>query len=163
MFAMVGLSLALGTLAGGATGPCDVLARETAVQLLGQPLTAVEPSGPAPDEDSPSPATRTTCVYQAGIRVLIVTTLTFSSAAAARETTTRELLTEQLEEEEGARVTEEPGLGDKAYWGLNERTAEYIVLKGPKVMGVILGGMPKPPAMYQVPLRAVAASAASKL
>jgi hypothetical protein len=161
MLAMVGLSLALGTSAGGAAGPCDLVSKAAAAQLLGQPVASMAPSGPEPDEDSGG--TRTVCVYQAGNRMLIITRVAFGSAAAAREATTKELVGERLGEEEGATVTEEPGLGDKAYWATTKNGVEYIIVKGAAVLGAALGGMPQPPATYQAQLRTVAVGAASKL
>jgi hypothetical protein len=94
--------------------------------------------------------------------MLIVTRVVFASATAAREATTEELVGERLGAE-NVTVKEEPGLGDKAYWAQSPTGAEYIVLKGPTVLGLALGGMPKEPSAYRAQLRAATAAATQKL
>lgn len=159
MLAIVGLSLAVVMNSTPAPGPCDLLTREAASQLLGQAAT-MTPSGPEPDEETGG--TRTVCVYQAGERMLIVSRIVFASAAAAREATTRELVGERLGEED-ATIAEESGIGDQVFWAYTPIAAEYVVLKGSSVLGLALGGMPKAPSAYQAQLRAAAVSAAAKL
>ena len=67
-------------------------------------------------------------------------------------------------DDEVIKLTEEPGLGDKAYWAYTARAQQYVVLKGADVLGLALGGaLPKPPASYQAALRAAATSASGKL
>lgn len=162
MLATLALSLALVVSEVESLGPCDLLNREAASELLGQQVATPAPSGPEPDEDTGG--TRTTCVYQAGTRMLILVRVAYASAAAAREATTQELVEERYGEgEDDFRVTEEPGLGDKAYWAYNPRAAEFIVIKGPTVLALILGGMPKEPSTYRAQLRGATAMATTKL
>jgi hypothetical protein len=161
MMSVLGLSLALLIPAAHVAGPCDLLDPATVSELLGQPLTKGAPSGPEPDEDSGG--TLGYCTYRAGSTALIVSQVTFGSAAAARKATTKELVAGRLEDEVIA-LTEERGLGDKAFWAYTTQGAEYVVLKGPSVLGLALGGrLPKPPASYQAALRAAAAGAIAKL
>ncbi|HEY7683558.1 MAG TPA: hypothetical protein VH879_13015 [Gemmatimonadales bacterium] len=160
MLVILGLSLVLSAPDAATAGPCDLLDRATAGQLLGQAVAAGTPSGPEPDEDSGG--TRRNCVYQAGKSLLVLTQVTFASAAAAREATTRELVGERLGEEDFT-VKEESGLGDKAYWAYSEIAAQYIVVKGPNVLGLALGGTGQAPSSYQASLRAAAAKAAARL
>ena len=160
MLAPVGLSLVLLTAGVDSPGPCDLLSRDAAGQVLGQPAATITPSGPEPDEDTGG--TRTVCVYQAGERMLIVTRVAFASAAAAKDATTQELVGERLGDED-VTVTEEPGLGDKAFWAVTPRSAEYIVLKGATALGLALGGMPKAASAYQAQLRAATVTATGKL
>jgi hypothetical protein len=94
--------------------------------------------------------------------MLIVTRVVFANATAAREATTKELVGERLGDED-VTVKEEPGLGDTAYWASSPTAAEYIVVKGPAVLGLALGGMPKAPSAYQVQLRAATVAATAKL
>jgi len=162
MLATLALSLALVTSGVEPPGPCDLLTREAASGLLGQQAATPAPSGPEPDEDTGG--TRTTCVYQAGTRMLILVRIAYASPAAAREATTRELVEERYGEgEDDFTITEEPGLGDKAYWAHNPRAAEFIVVKGANVLGLILGGMPKEPTTYRAQLRGATAMATTKL
>jgi hypothetical protein len=157
------LVLSLAFLSSGETpGPCDLLTREAASELLGQQVTTPTPSGPEPDEDTGG--TRTVCVYQSGTRMLILVRVAFASAAAAREATTRELVGERYGEgEDDFTLKEEPGLGDKAFWAYSRRAAEFIVVKGATVLGLTLGGMPKEPSTYQAQLRAATVMATTKI
>ena len=162
MLATLATSLALLTAGAEPPGPCDLLSAAAASELLGQPVTTPTPSGPEPDEDTGG--TRTVCVYQAGTRMLILVRVAYASAPAARDATTQELVGERFGEgEDDFTVKEESGLGDRAFWALSPRAAEYVVVKGPTVLGLLLGGMPKEPSTYQAQLRAATAKAMTKL
>lgn len=156
MIALAALSLAFAASA----GPCDLLDRAAAAQLLGAPVASMDPSGPEPDEDTG--ATRTTCTYIAGKAMLIVIRLDFPNAAAARDVTSSELEPEKLAEEK-ATVKEESGIGDKAYLIYNPRAAEYVVVKGASVLTLAIGGTPNPLPSYEAQLRSSAAAATRKL
>ena len=162
MLTMLALSLALPLPGVAIPGPCDLLSRAAANELLGEQVTTPTPSGPELDEDTGG--TRTTCVYQGGTRMLIVVRVVFGSPAAAREATTRELVAERYGEgADDFTMTEEPGLGDAAFWAFSPRAADFIVVKGATVLGLILGGMPKEPSTYHAQLRAATTTAMTKL
>ncbi len=168
MLATLALSLALLPRGAAIPGPCDLLTRAAASGLLGQQVTTPTPSGPEPDEDTGG--SRTVCVYQAGTRMLILIRVVFASAPAALEATTRRLVGERSGDDEGEdenaddfTVTEQPGLGDRAFWAYRPGAAELIVVKGATVLGLALGGMPKEPSMYQAQLKAAAVTAMAKL
>jgi len=168
------------------SGPCDLLDKATASQLLGKPVASAEPSGPEPDEESG--ATRTVCTYMSGQSMLIVMQLAFKTPAAASQATTKELVAQQLGEEnaEGEKdaddrdaddrdaaengddpgdltIEEASGLGDKSYRAYNPIGANYIVLKGSKVLLLSLGGTGKDPKSYKTSLRSAAASVVPKM
>lgn len=157
---MIALISSLAFAALAAAGPCDLLDRAAAARLLGAPVTRMDPSGPEPDEDSG--ATRTTCTYQAGQGMLLVIRLDFPDAAAASDMTTSELNAEKMSEESGT-VKQESGVGDKAWLVRTPRGVQYVVLKGPTVLTLALGGVPKPLETYESQLRTDATSAAGKL
>lgn len=159
MISAVASALALSALAATA-GPCDLLDRAAAAKLLGAAVTQMDPSGPEPDEDTG--ASRSTCVYMAGQRMLVVIRLDFPSAAAASEMTTTELQGERLTAE-NATVKEETGAGDKAWLVRTPKALEYIVLKGPTVLTLALGGVPAPLDAYEAQLRTDGKAAAAKL
>lgn len=162
MLATLALSLALLPRGAAIPGPCDLLTPAAASELLGQQVTAPAPSGPEPDEETGG--IRTICVYQAGTRMLILFRVAFASAPAALEATTRELVGERFSDgEDDFTVTEQPGLGDRAFWAYRPGAAELIVVKGATVLGLALGGMPKEPSMYQAQLKAAAVTAMTKL
>ena len=156
MISLVALSLAFAASA----GPCDLLDRAAAAQLLGAPVTSMDPSGPEPDEDTG--ASRTTCTYMAGQAMLIVIRLDFPNAAAARDVTAASIEPEKLAEEK-ATVKQESGIGDKSYLIYNPRAAEYVVVKGATVLTLALGGTPNPLPSYEGQLRSAAAAATKKL
>ena len=162
MLDTLALSLAFVTSGVGAPGPCDLLTREAASELLGQQVTTPTPSGPEPDEDTGG--TRTVCVYQAGTRMLVLLRVAFASAPAAREATTQELVGERYgDDANDFTIKEEPGLGDKAFWTYSPKVTEFIVVKGATVLGLTLGGMPKEPSTYKAQLRAATVMATAKL
>ncbi len=161
MLAALVLSLFLHPAGVAIPGPCDLLTRATASELLGQQVTTPTPSGPEPDEDTGG--SRAVCVYQAGTRMLILIRVDFASAPAALKATTRELVGERFSEGEDFTVAEVPGLGDRAFWAYRPGAAELIVVKGATVLGLSLGGMPKEPSMYQAQLRAAAVIVTTKL
>jgi hypothetical protein len=143
------------------SGPCDLLDRATASQLLGKPVASMEPSAPEPDEDSGG--MRSVCVYQAGTSMLMVIQETFKTAEAARDLTTQELVGERYGGNEAVTVEEASGLGDRAFWIHSPTAAEYVVLKGAKVLALLLGGTTRAPNSYQESLRAVTAGLLAKL
>ena len=143
-----------------AAGPCDLVDKAAATQLLGAPVTTVSPSGPEPDEDTG--ATRNACVYQAGDRMLVLVRLDFPTATAARDAASEQLQSDDLTEE-GTTIKEESGLGDKAWLAHTRHGLQYIVLKGPTVLSLAIGGMPKELSTYESQLRSATAAAAKKL
>lgn len=140
-------------------GPCDLLDRAAATQLIGAPVTKVEPSAPEPDEDTG--ATRSACTYYAGQSLLIVIRLDFPSATAARGATSAQSITEELGGD--GTVTAESGIGDQDYLVHTSRGAQYIVVKGATVLSILVGGAGKDPASYDAALRTNAAAATRKL
>jgi len=160
MLATIAYSLTLAAIGTTPAGPCDLLDRSAAGALLGAPVSKMEPSGPEPDEETG--ATRTICAYQAGQRMLIVVRLDFPNAGAAREATAAEMQPDKLSET-NATAKEESGLGDKAYLVYTPKAIQYVVVKGPSVLSLILGGMPNALTTYEAPLRSDAAAATKKL
>ena len=144
-----------------ATGPCDLVDKATATALLGAAPLEMSPMGPEPDEDTGS--TITYCTIHGQHSAIIVSQMAFKDADAARKTITKEQVTGQMEGDV-KKLTEEKGLGDKAYWAYTERGVEYVVIKGANVLAVGLGGaLPNPPESYHDALRAAATKAAAKL
>jgi len=162
MLAIIAYSLAL-AVAGApapAPGPCDLLDKAAAGQVLGTAVSSVTPSGP--DKDDETGASRTTCIYKAGDRMLLVMRLDFPTAAAARDAANEQLQGEALTEE-GTTVKEEPGIGDKAWLAHTKHALQYIVVKGPAVLSLLLGGMPKDLSTYESQLRTATTAALKKL
>jgi hypothetical protein len=117
--------------------PCAMVTSAEAASLLGAGTTNSVSEGPVPDEDTG--AQRSVCVYQSTQLMLVVMVLEFPTADAARSTLTKEMVSAQLEDET-AKVESESGLGDLAYWGTTDHSVAYVVLRGARVLGVVLGG-----------------------
>ena len=154
------ISLALLPAGAAIRGPCDLVSRTAASELLGQQVATATPSGPEPDEDSGG--MRSICVYQSATRMLILVRIVFANAHAAREATTRELVSERFSDgDDDFTIKEEAGVGDAAFWAYSPSAAEFVVVKGVTVLALTLGGMPKEPSAYQAQLRAVTVKAAT--
>lgn len=143
-----------------AADPCRLVTRAEAAALLG--AGGAEPMGGDPEPDEDMGAQRITCVYQNGDRMLIVMILEFPNADAAGTTLTREMVEATLEDET-ATIAAESGLGDRAYWGMTEGAATFVVLRGARVLGVVFGGGGVNPADQRAALRTVTAAAVGRL
>lgn len=160
MLTVVAWSLVFAAAGAAPVGPCDLLDRAAAAQVLGAPVTKVEPSPPEPDEDSG--ASRSVCTYYGGPGLFAVIRLDFPSAAAARDMVAAELDPEKLAAE---KATVKPGsaIGDKSYIVYAPQAIQYVVVKGPTVLTLVLGGVPTPLTAYESQLRTAAGAATAKL
>jgi hypothetical protein len=161
MLPEITLLLALLASVAAKVGPCELMDRATVIALLGPTSTPGTPAGPERDEDSGG--TVRYCTFRAGAAALILSQVTFSNAAEAGQATTKELVSSRMDGDE-ARITDEPGLGDRAYWAYTTEGAEFVVLKGSVVLAVALGGqLANPPVSYRKALRAATVAALPKL
>ena len=141
---------------------CSLVSKGEATSLLGQPVSDMTPGKPEKDEDTGGMLTY--CSYRAGTLALIVSVVEFSSPAEARKNTTREMAASRLEGD--AKVTDESGLGDRAYWAVSTKAGArgYIVQKGTRVLGIMLGGEGLgAPERHKEALRKAAAGALGRL
>jgi hypothetical protein len=143
-----------------AADACALLAQTEAATLLGQPIVQVTPSGPQRDEDSGGQLTY--CTYRAATSAVVVSVVEFSSGAEARKQLTKNLVQERMDAED-AKVSEEPGLGERAFYGASAKGAMYVFLKKSKVIGVGVGGSkPNKTSASKESLRSAAQAVASK-
>ncbi len=126
------LLLALATSSPEKADPCALVDRATVIALLGPTSTGGTSAGPELDEDSGG--TVSYCTFRAGTAALILSQVTFSNAAEAAKATTRELVSSRMDDD-GAKIVDEPGLGDRAFWAYTAEGAEFVVLKGSVVLG----------------------------
>lgn len=145
---------------------CSLVGKGEATSLLGQPVTKMTSGKPEKDEDTG--VTLTYCSYSAGTIVLMVSVAEFSSPAEARKNTTREMAASRLELEGDGKITDESGLGDRAYYcravSTQAGAVGYIVQKGARVLGIILAGQGLgAPEKHKEALRKAAAAALGRL
>ena len=141
---------------------CSLVSKGEATSLLGQPATQTTPGKPEKDEDTGGMVTY--CSYRAGTLALVVSVVEFSSPAEARMKTTKEMAAGRMEGD--AKVTEESGLGDRAYWAVSTKAAAagFTVQKGTRVLGILLGGQGLgAPETHKEALRKAAAGALGRL
>jgi hypothetical protein len=127
-------------------------------QILGAPVTAMEPSGPEPDEDT-GPRAPPACTRQEGNADGHSPRFPQRGRGARRCAANLEPAwrkKETAKEESG-------GPGDKSYVVYDPNAAEYVVLKGATVLTLAVGGVPNPLPSYEAQLRSSAAAAAKKL
>lgn len=120
-----------------AADACSLLAQSEAAVVVGQPVTQVIPAGPERDDESGGQLSH--CTYRAANAALVVSVVEFPSGAEAREQLTKNLVQERVEGD-NAKVSEEPGLGDKAFYGATAKGATFVFLYKNKVIGVGVGG-----------------------
>jgi hypothetical protein len=144
-----------------AADACSLLGRAEAATLLGQPVTSMDPAGPQRDEDSGGQLTF--CTYRAGNAAVVVSVVEYSSAADAKKQLNANLVKERMDSDE-AKVSEEPGIGEKSYWGASANGASYVFLKKSKVAGIAVGGSGAAKlAVSKEALRSAALAVAAKL
>jgi len=145
---------------------CSLVGKGEATSLLGQPVTHMTSGKPEKDEETGGMLTY--CSYSAGTLALVVSAVEFSSPAEARKNTTKEIAASRLELEGDAKITDESGLGDRAYYCWTDSTktaaAGYIVQKGTRVLGIMLSGQGLgAPEKHKEALRKAAAGALGRL
>ncbi len=132
------LLLAMVLSANAAAGDtCALLSQPDAAAALGQPVTRMTPAGPERDDDSGGQLSY--CTYAGSKAAIVLSVVEFASAADARKQLSANLVKDRLDEED-AKVTEEPGIGEKCFWGVSENGASFTFLKGSRVVSLGLGG-----------------------
>ena len=157
-FALVAGALALEV---HAADVCALLSAADAARLLGRPVSAVTPAGPQRDDDSGGKLSY--CTYRSSDAAFVVSVVEFSSPEQARKQLDANLVKDRMAAD-GAQVSEEAGVGEKAFWGASEKGASLIFLKKNSVVGLGLGGAGvTQPASRKQALRDAASGVAAKL
>ena len=138
-----------------------LLSKAEAAKLIGQPVVGPKVMGPEKDDDAPAQATHWS--YLAKDSMVVVTRLDFASAAEAKKYATPAFIKKQNDEDE-AKVTDEPGVGDKAFWTVTEEGCALSFLKGSHIANVAVGGKNiGSPDSHKSALKAAAIAIAAKL
>jgi hypothetical protein len=143
-----------------AADACSLLAQSEAAAVTGQPIVEVTPGGPRRDEDSGGQLSY--CTYRAAASAVVVSVVEFPSGDDARKQLNKSVAQEQADAK-AARMREEPGLGEKSFYGASDKGASFLFVQGNKVIGVGVGGAsPVDGAGLKESLKAAAKAVASK-
>jgi len=160
LFALAAAFTALPVVA-RAADTCALVSGADASALLGQPAGSGAATPPARDEDSSGQLSY--CMYRAATSALIVSVVEFATPAEARKSLTLNLVKSRMDEE-GTKVSEEPGIGERSFYAASAEGSMYVFLKGNKVVGLAVGGAGAPKAaVVKGALKASAIAVAAKL
>lgn len=138
---------------------CSLLTRAEAAEVLGQAVEQVVPAAPQRDEDSGGQLSF--CTYRNAKAAVVVSVVEFRSAAEARKQLSQNLVQGRMDGDE-SKVTEEPGLGERAYYGASPKGSTFVFLQKNSVVGLGVGG-PNGSGTPKESLRKAAAAVASRL
>lgn len=158
----------LGCLVNGAAAatplPAALVAKSDLTKLVGREVS--EPKTMPEDMDDELGAKQTVSFYSAGNLRILVSVHRFPSAKDAVTKLTQAKVAALVDEEnpKGTKVTEESGVGDRAFWATSEHGASFTVVKGANALTLaVFGQLPQPVASYHDSLRSLAATAVAKL
>jgi hypothetical protein len=129
-------ALALGAPALSAD-PCGLVGRNDVAAVLGGPVLAATPAGPM--RDAATGGRLTMCTYDAAASSVVVSVTAFVTAELAGKAATTAYVAGRLEGS-GASVSEEGGLGDRAFFGSSSAGARWVVLRGTNIVEVAIAG-----------------------
>jgi hypothetical protein len=132
---------------------CSLVPRSEVAAAFGEAISSATLDGP--DVDHASGSRTWTCTYGLAHGILAVSVAEFASASAARNFITLEHLKKELKDVE-IQVTEEKGIGDRAFLLTDEEGLSLTVLKGARYYAVTAGGHKLPPDRLKTALRKVA-------
>jgi hypothetical protein len=143
-----------------AADACSLLAQTEAAAVTGQPIVEVMPGGPRRDEDSGGQLSY--CTYRAAASAVVVSVVEYPSHDDALKQLSKSVAQERVDMP-AAGMKEEPGLGEKSFYGASAKGATFLFLQGNKVIGVGVGGAgPVDGAGVKESLRAAAKAVAAK-
>ena len=138
---------------------CSLITSAEAEEVMGQPVASVSPFS---DADSDFGETVFSCFYLGKDLTIVVSRVDLDSAQAAGMVLQQQLAKQQAEDE-GVVITEESGLGEKAYWTTVENAGIFTFLKGSNIFVVGLVGIKGDAASYKAVLLTLAKSVESKI
>ncbi len=147
------------TIPGATQDVCSLITSAEAEKVMGQPVVSVSPFS---DLDSDYGETVFSCFYLGKDLTIVVSRVDLDSAQNAG-TILQQQLAKQQAEDKGVVITEESGLGEKAYWTIVEKAGIYTFLKGSNIFVVGLVGIKGDAASYKAALLTLAKSVALKI
>jgi hypothetical protein len=143
--------------------PPDACQLLTAAQIsgaLGNDPSPGKPMGPIVDEETGAKVS--VCSRSVGNAMLSISVAEFASPAAANQALTT-MANQEPEDAEVAKMTEQPGVGERALWGATSAGAIWIALKGKTLLNVTLAGEVGNGVQHREPLKRLATLALAKL
>ena len=137
---------------------CSLITSAEAEAVMGQPVETINPYS---ELDTDYGETVFSCFYLGNELSIMVSKVELGSAQAASEAMQQQLIKEQTDSED-AIITEEPGLGEKAYWTTVENAGIFSFLKGRTVLVVGLVGISGDVESYKPSLLVLAKSISAK-
>lgn len=147
---------------GAVSDPCQLLTAAQVTAALGSAPSPGKPIGPVVDEDTGAKVS--VCTLAVGKAMLSISVAEFATpAAASKALTTMAKMANQEPDAETVRMTEEPGLGERAIWGATSAGAIWVVLKSKYLLNVTLAGDVGDGVQHREPLKRLASLALAKL
>jgi hypothetical protein len=140
--------------------PCRLVTAAQVTSALGSAPSGETPMGPSVDEETG--ATVSVCVSTVGKVKLSIAVAQFATPDAAEKALTT-MADQEAEDGETAKMTEQPGLGQRAIWGATPAGAIWVALKGRYLLNLTLAGELDDGARYREPLKRLATLALAKL
>ena len=137
---------------------CSLITTGEAEAVMGQPVASVNPFS---ELDQDYGETVFSCYYMGKDLTLIISKVDLGSAQAASEAMQQQLIKEQTDNKDVI-ISEEPGLGEKAYWTTVENAGIYSFLKGGRILIVGLAGNIGDVESHKAPLLVLAKSISAK-
>ncbi len=156
--APVGTLAALPQTSGADQDVCSLITAAEAEAVMGQPVTSINPFS---ELDSDYGEMVSSCYFIGNDLTVIVSMVDLGSAQTASTMLQQKLVNEQTDNTD-ASISEESGLGEKAYWTITENAGIYSFMKGSKILVVGLVGNVGDAALYKAALLTLAKNVASK-
>ena len=137
---------------------CSLITSAEAEAVMGQPVASVNPFS---ELDQDYSKTVFSCYFIGKDLTVVISKVDLGTAPAASDAIQQQLIREKAENKDVI-ITEEPGLGEKAYWTVVENAGIYSIWKGGRILIVGLAGNIVDVASYKAPLLVLAKSVSEK-
>ena len=157
--ALVAASLLVTSL-GAVPDPCQLVTAAEVSSALGSAPSRGKPMGPSLDEETG--AKMWVCSLAVGKMMLSIALAEFATPAAAGKALTT-MASQDPDDEEIAKMTEQAGLGDRAIWGAMSSGAIWVALEDKYLLNLTLTGDIGDGVRYRELLKRLASLALAKL
>jgi len=145
---------------GAVPDPCQLVTAAEVTSALGSAPSRGKPLGPAVDEETGAKVS--VCTSAVGKAMLSISVAEFPTPATAGKALTT-MANQEPDDAETAKMTAQPGLGERAIWGATSAEAIWVALKGKYLLNVTLAGDVADGVRHREPLKRLASLALAKL